>query len=361
MIVCFIGTRAQLIKMAPIILRLEQRGIPLRLVLTGQHRETMVQLLKDFGIRSEPRRLYDGAEITGLIQMGLWFLRSLWRCLWDHGEFLPRDFNGTDIILVHGDTMSTLLGALAGKLKGFKVAHIEAGLRSHNLFHPFPEEITRLAVSRLADLAYCPGEWAYRNLDGTAAKRIDTLRNTLADALEHARQSCSGPPPAFGGRTFGIASIHRFESISSKTRLTAIVGMIEEAALTCPIVFVLHPSTRKKMNRFDLMSRLEGNANIAVTERMGYVDFVKLMQMARFVITDGGGNQEELSYLGIPTLLMRRATERQEGLGTTAVLGNFDRNILRRFLDELPDHKHKHDEASVSASNIVVEHLLQCC
>ena len=357
MIVCLIGTRAQLIKMAPIILRMEQRGLPVHLILSGQHRETMDRLLDDFGIRSVPIRLYNGREITGLVQMAAWFVRCLWRCIRDRGEFLPRGQCGNDIMLVHGDTMSTLLGALAGKLKGFKVAHIEAGLRSHHLFHPFPEELTRLAVARLSDLAFCPGEWAYRNLEGTDTKRIDTQQNTLVDALALAQRSPGGPPHPFHGKPFGIASIHRFENIFSKGHLTTIVNMIGEAAQNYPIVFVLHPSTRKKMLAFGLLQRLENHPRIVLADRMGYVDFVKLMQMAYFVITDGGGNQEELSYLGIPTLLMRKATERREGMGTTAVLSNFDRDVLRRFLDELPSRRCEREQTVASPSDVVVAHL----
>src|SRR5207253_1313520 len=97
---------------------------------------------------------------------------------------------------------------------------------------------------------------------------------------------------------FGIASIHRFENIFNEAQLARVVSMIETAAARFPIVFVLHPSTRKKLTQFGLMGRLENNPNIEMAARMGYVEFVRLMQGTRFVLTDGGGNQEELSYLG---------------------------------------------------------------
>lgn len=357
MIVCFIGTRAQLIKMAPVMLEMELRGLRYRLVLTGQHQETMPELLANFGIRTQPVHLYQGKEITGVVQMGAWFLRCLWKTLREGGRFLPRYQGGQDVVLVHGDTMSTLLGALAGRLRGFRVAHVEAGLRSRNLFHPFPEELTRLAVSRLAHLAFCPGEWASSNLARSRARRIDTRHNTLIEALAIALAAPHVSPPPFTAETFGIASIHRFENIFSKPRLTGIVTMIEKAAKHSPMVFVLHPSTRGKLGQFGLMERLQGNSRIELVPRMGYVEFVRLLEKARFVITDGGGNQEELSYLGIPTLLMRKTTERLEGMDTTARLCGYDEAVLSDFLACLPDRRQATESASTSPARIIVDEL----
>ncbi|HYD82317.1 MAG TPA: UDP-N-acetylglucosamine 2-epimerase [Paucimonas sp.] len=359
MIICFIGTRAQLIKMAPIILRLEERRAPLHLVFTGQHQETMAQLMADFGIRTVPLQLYDEQEITGLVQMAGWFVRCLWRCLREAERFLPRSPRGNDAILVHGDTMSTLLGALAGKLRRMKVAHIEAGLRSRNIFHPFPEELTRLAVSRLSDLAFCPGRWACDNLESSSALRIDTHQNTLIEALALALNASPGEPaPALLPEgAFGIASIHRFENIFNKRRLTQIIDLIEVAANRYPIVFVLHPATRKKVAKFGLLARLEMHPRIRLVPRMGYIDFVKLMRQSTFVITDGGGNQEELSYLGVPTLLMRKATERQEGIGTTATLCNFDHTALHEFLAGLESGRKPGAAPEVSPTAIIIDGL----
>jgi UDP-N-acetylglucosamine 2-epimerase (non-hydrolysing) len=357
LITCFIGTRAQLIKMAPVILEMERRSMPMHLVLTGQHKETMEQLLGDFGIRTAPIHLYQGKEITGVVQMATWFLKCLWECVQAGDRFLPRSNAGNDVVLVHGDTVSTLLGAIAGRVRGLKVAHIEAGLRSRNLLHPFPEELTRLAVSRLSHLAFCPGEWAYENAARYQAVRVDTQHNTLIEALSIALASPHAPSAPFGGEDFGIASIHRFENIFSKTRLTSIVGMIEQAAERYPLAFVLHPSTRKKLAQAALLPRLEGNPRVTLLPRMGYVEFVRLMQQSRFVITDGGGNQEELSYLGIPTLLMRKATERKEGMDTTAILCGYDRAVLADFLAELPDRPTRPQAPAVSPTQIIVDEL----
>jgi len=338
MITCLIGTRAQLIKMAPVLLEIERRNLPLNLVFSGQHHETMDQLIDDFGIATIPHYLYRGKEITGIVQMTVWFLRCLFRSLRFPSQLMPTQKSERDVILVHGDTFSTLLGAVAGRLRGVDVAHIEAGLRSHNIFHPFPEELTRLAVFRLSRLSFCPGGWACGNMIGYSSKVINTDHNTLLDAL---RLMLTFPRhiAATFDQEYGIASIHRFENIFNRARLEHIVALIEQAAAHYPMAFVMHPATRKKLAYFGLLAKLEQNPRIKLLPRMGYADFVQLMLGAQFVITDGGGNQEELSYLGIPTLLMRKATERQEGMDTTATLCNYDESVLVEFLSKIQQPK----------------------
>jgi len=359
MISCFIGTRAQLIKMAPVILEIEKRGLPFNLVFTGQHEETMEQLLNDFGIHAARSYLYRGKEITGIVQMGIWFVRCLWKCLHESDKFVP-DSSANGIILVHGDTFSTLLGAIVGRLRGITVAHIEAGLRSGNIFHPFPEELTRRAIFRLSDLAFCPGTWSYDNMKKYRAKRVNSGQNTLLDALAVALAVSKKTTSPFPMNTFGIVSLHRFENIFYSRRLTQIISLLEKAADQYPLIFVLHPATRKKLAQFDLLSKLENNPRIKLLPRMGYVEFVKLMKGARFVITDGGSNQEELSYLGIPTLLMRKATERQEGLATTATLCPYDEQILKRFLQNLPDLPSVAPAINADSPSEIIVDYLEC-
>lgn len=335
MITVLLGTRAQLIKMAPVILELENRGWQPQLIMTGQHKETMDRLLEDFGIRTQPSRLYDGPEVTSIKRVIPWFLRCLWRLLKDAKQLFPAR-GGKGVVLVHGDTFSTLLGALAGKLTGQRVGHIESGLRSFRMFHPFPEELTRLAVFRLTDLAFCPDDWALSNLKGYRAHAINTQGNTLIDALRLALDIGKPLPLVPPARNFGVVSLHRFENIFKRERLLDILALIEEAACRYPLVFVLHPATRRNLEKFGLYERLAGNPRFQLWPRMGYFEFVSLLRRSAFVITDGGSNQEELSYLRKPTLLMRCATERQEGLGDNVVLCEYKREKVVAFVDGLP-------------------------
>ena len=342
--------------MAPILCEMEQNSLPFRLILTGQHEETIDQLLMEFGIETTPEKLHQGKEISGVMQMGGWFIHCLWLCLTQSKTLFSASTQIDNVILVHGDTISTLLGAIIGKILGFRVAHIEAGLRSKNLFHPFPEELTRLAVFRLSSISFCPGQWACNNLSRYRTERIDTRHNTLIDALAIALQESSMEPVHSSGN-YGVVSIHRFENIFSISRLTKIVELIEKAAESYPLIFVLHPSTRKKIVEYNLLERIEKNPQIKVVARMGYIHFVGLMKNASFVISDGGGNQEELSYLGVPTLLMRKATERQEGLNHTATLCCYEESQLILFLSRLSSARHSFKRPSLSPTKIIVNRL----
>jgi len=339
--------------MAPILCEMERRRIPFRLILTGQHEETIAQLLAEFGLQTPPYVLHRGKEISGIMQMGKWFLHCLWRCISQAKVLFGSD--SENVILVHGDTISTLLGAVIGRILGFKVAHIEAGLRSNDLFHPFPEELTRLAVFRLSDISFCPGKWAYDNLTNYRTERVDTHHNTLFDALAIALQKPSDMESTSGN--YGVVSIHRFENIFNISRLTDIIALIEKAAESYQLVFVLHPATKRKLIEYNLMQRIEQNPMVITKNRMGYVDFIHLIKNSVFVISDGGGNQEELSYLGIPTLLMRKATERQEGLDKLTMLCSYEEKNLTLFLSKLSSARQPFHPLPLSPTQIIVDYL----
>src|SRR5690606_34966491 len=131
---------AQMIKMAPVMVALTEAGIAYNYIATGQHRDTMEELHQNFNLKRPDIVLYDGPDVTGIFAMFLWMSRVLIRTLRDHSQIFGKDRNG--VVLVHGDTFSTLLGAIMGKLARLKVAHVESGLRSFNWFNPFPEELT---------------------------------------------------------------------------------------------------------------------------------------------------------------------------------------------------------------------------
>lgn len=353
MIICVIGTRAQLIKMAPVLRELERRSVPYRFYLTGQHETTIDDLIAEFQIRTTPVRLAR-QEVAGLLAMAVWAPMTLMRL----SHAWPIAPKGTRaIVLTHGDTFTTVIAALVGRIKGARVAHIEAGLRSFNLLHPFPEELTRLAVFRLSDISFCPNDWAAGNMAGRATEVVNTRGNTLLDALEFA---CSQQTNLVAtAERYGIVSIHRFENIFNEKRLRNIVRLLEIASATANLKFVLHPATRQKLERHGLLGSLEKMNRVSLIDRMGYLRFVSLLRGAAFVITDGGSNQEELSYLGVPTFLMRRKTERTEGLGENIVLGNYSEPELRRFLNELAALRRPPTPIRGSPSAIVVDYLVK--
>lgn len=357
MITCLIGTRAQLIKMAPILRELEARKYSYHLVLTGQHNETMDELLTQFKVITKPVRLREGVDITGIGQMATWFVRALVALMSRRAELMGTTRN---VFVVHGDTFSTLLGAVAGRFFGAQVAHVESGLRSFNLFHPFPEELTRIAVFRLANMAYCPNSWAVENLKRYSLEKINCRQNTLLDSVRFAIAQPPHEQSSCEVELYGVVSIHRFENIFNRNQFSKILDLLELMALNRPLIFVLHPATRKKLEQFNLMDRITGNPRFIPRSRMGYIPFLQLLTNSSFVVTDGGSNQEELSYLGIPTLLMRRATERTEGLESNVFLSNFDEKIVRAFLNNL--QRVPRIDLSVedtAPSKMIVDHLIR--
>lgn len=358
MIIIYIGTRAQLIKMAPIIKEIELRKFRFTLIFTGQHKETMAQLVQQFEIESKIDFIYKGEEITGIIQMSRWFIYCLRKCKKNPDKFVPKGKIGETIILVHGDTFSTLLGALLGKIFNIKVGHVEAGLRSFNIFHPFPEELTRLFTFRLSSIAFCPGEWACNNIKKYNLTRIDTVYNTLIDSVRLVLEKPM-PQNSKKKREYAVCSIHRFENIFNKKRLAKIVYLINEISSHYSIFFVLHPSTKKKLLDYQLLKKLQSNSNVELLPRMGYVEFIQLVREAQFVITDGGSNQEELSYMQKPTLLMRKHTERQEGIDTTVTLCAYDEMVVRDFLSNLSQTDCEILLPAVSPSRLIVDNLIK--
>lgn len=359
--VIIVGTRAQLVKMAPVLRELEARKSEFRLVFTGQHHETMQALLDDFGIEAEPVWLRQGQEADKMSKIIPWFFGTVWRLAVSRRTLLRDDEGARGIVVVHGDTLSTLAGALAGRLNRCQVAHVESGLRSFSLREPFPEELTRVTVFRLTDTAYCPGQWAAGNMSRHRVEVVDTGANTLLDAVRYARGRATDPVSVGSKGPYCVASVHRFENLRSDARLGAILDMILDIAETRRVVFVLHPATRARLKRSGRLGALRASPGMELRERMGYVEFLGLLARAEFVVTDGGSNQEELSYLGIPTLVVRERSERQEGLGSNAELLPANRDMAWR--ESLATIKARQvteaeDFWDCHPSRVVVDHLL---
>ncbi|QAU25139.1 hypothetical protein EO087_15035 [Dyella sp. M7H15-1] len=311
-----IGTRAQLIKVAPVVVECEKRGMLTTLLMTGQHKETMRDLLEEFSITSRQVEAFPASERLTIRSLLRW-LPQAYRGLERQLKQL-RQPNIEQYVLVHGDTLSTLLGAFAARRCDARVVHLESGLTSGRLFNPFPEEICRRLVFRMTDVAMCPDTRAAMYMrNHHKAQVVDTGGNTIVDAVNLACVS-----DAWDGvrSTYLVASLHRFQNIYNTRRLRYLVDLIIRLAENNPVHFVLHPATRKRLDAEGLMVELAENKNVKLLPRMGYRDFLRLAAGATCVLTDGGSNQEELAALGVPTLVMREYTERQDGLGGNAIM-----------------------------------------
>ncbi len=333
-IIVILGTKAQYIKTAPILRELDSRGIPYWLVYTGQHSETFDILETAFGTRKPDLNLVPNNEADTHLSFLGWCLRFWWAVV---RQLARRTWRGVDIGLVHGDTASTLFGAWAIRMMGARVAHVEAGLRSSRLLEPFPEEIIRRLVSRLTAIHFAPDQSSVENLRKMKGRIVDTGGNTLRDALNMALAQIGGLPKSGGQGGYAVVSMHRSENLSSRETFDMLMDEVIAAASQLPIKFVLHPATRARMVSTGWERRLQAVKGLDLMNRMDYPDFVRLLLGSRFLMTDGGSNQEEAAMLGLPTLLLRRATERSDGLGDSVTLSNLDPHAIRSFVGHAKD------------------------
>lgn len=355
MIYIVIGTKAQLIKMAPVMVELKKRNIPYRYISTGQHLETIEEILCNFSLSGPDVTLYQKGDVVSLKSMFVWSLIVLFKSIFKKRSVFGRQPSKKDFLLVHGDTLSTLLGAFMGRLARVKVVHVESGLRSFNYLHPFPEELTRVLTFRLAHVMFCPDEFSVSNISRIKGEVINTFGNTLYDSWRYFGDSMA--QTARDNEAFGVVSLHRYENFKSRATAEKIVSLIEVVAENHTLRFVMHKPTERALKRYDLVSRLEGNKNISFMSRMSYFDFMILLQQASFLVSDGGSNQEECFYMGKPLLLLREKTERNEGLGKNCLLSCFSPGAVRQFSLNVEEYRQEPYVAQVSPSSIIVNRL----
>lgn len=360
MIYFIIGTKAQLIKIAPIMVELSRRGLPYKYYSTGQHKETMEQIHDEFGIRGPDDYLAKSEDVVTVKGIIIWFLRLIVKAAFKNRRLFPDDNDDKkDVVMVHGDTLSTLVGALVGRRNHCRVAHVESGLRSGNVFDPFPEEITRRLVFRIADIFFCPGEWAVANLPSKNKIIVNTYENTLRDALRLAVEGRGRGlfSDVFEGQAFGVVSIHRTENIISRYRVERFVIIIENVAKRYPLLVVMHEATREALRKTGYLDRIERNRGIKTTPRVGYFDFIELLNRSAFVISDGGSNQEECFYLGKPVALLRDRTERREGVGQNCIVTGYSNDKIQDFVGDLEQYRGTWEPWSYSPASLLVDEL----
>ena len=348
-----IGTRAQLIKMAPLMALMQKQGIEYEFVYTAQHKETINRILEDFQVKDPDKTLYNRSEANTITKFvgwaGIMFLKALRP---------KRIFSNKGIVLTHGDTATTAWAAIVGKFAGCEVAHIESGLRSFNFLKPFPEELMRWITLHFSDIYFCPNDWAISNLKKYKGHKINLGANTLYDTVQTALNS--NTKIEVPTEKFAVVSIHRYENIFTKKLEQIIIPLLEKIAdQGFILVFVLHPSTHAvlKKNNMRLYKRLESNKSFLLKKRYPYSEFINLLNDSEFVITDGGSNQEELSYLGKPTLLFRDVTERIEGLDENVIISHFDEEIIMEFVKNYKNRQTPFKKAEKSPSQIIVNYL----
>jgi UDP-N-acetylglucosamine 2-epimerase (non-hydrolysing) len=322
------GTRPEAIKLCPIIryMRAADAGLEVRVAVTAQHRAMLDQVLDCFAVRPD----YD----LNLMTPGQTLAEITARVLSALDPILGRE--SPVMAVVQGDTTTTMAGALAAFYRGIPVAHVEAGLRTGDLAHPFPEEMNRLVTARVAGLHFAPTERARGNLlaEGIAGEHIFVTGNSgidavlhVADALGQGRLHPQAWPWLDSSKKLVVVTAHRRESFGGG------IERICDALATLaqrPDVQVVYPVHRNPNVLDPVTLRLDGLPNLVLIEPVEYVSFVDLMRRAYLIITDSGGIQEEAPSLGKPVLVMRERTERPEAVeaGTVKLVGTDVRKIL---------------------------------
>jgi UDP-N-acetylglucosamine 2-epimerase (non-hydrolysing) len=252
-----------------------------------------------------------------------------------------------DWVMVVGDVNSTLACALVCVKLGVKVAHVEAGLRSRD--RTMPEEINRLLTDQIADLLFTPSADADENLraEGIPSERIRLVGNVMIDSLhkhlERSRQSAIKDQLGLPDRSYAVLTLHRPSNVDDPATFGRIVEALEKISEQLPVVFPVHPRTRKTIGELGLDERIEKLRNLRVIDPLGYLDFLSLYSGARLVLTDSGGIQEETSVLGIPCLTLRENTERPITVtqGTNTIVGTDPEKIIAAALSALNETSKK--------------------
>jgi UDP-N-acetylglucosamine 2-epimerase (non-hydrolysing) len=369
MVITFYGTSAELIKMYGIIKNLP-RDQQL-LICTSQQHAGLQKVHKQLEIEPDVYLAtgWKGNDVANMKQM-------LGLMLKVHGSFASqftslkrqikshdREHNTKSIVLVHGDTLTTVVGAYLGRTLNLPVAHIEAGLRSGSWKNPFPEELDRRIVAKIARIHFAPNDLAEENLRNESAKGelINTTFNTAKDAIEQSDRFVSdGYADLKLPDQYCLVLLHRTELLENRQSLESILKTIRDHAdKQKHIVFTMHTTTSERIKSYGFEHYLE-HPYIRIIPKQPYFDFMAIVKAADYIVTDGGGLQEDSFFLGIPVIVHRERTERQEGLGFNASISKMDVSKVAEFLD---DHKDKKDLQGLadetSPSKVVTDYLFR--
>jgi len=361
MIIIIYGTSGELIKIAPLIKSLKKDTF--LSINTAQQPSQLRAICDEAGILEPTITVADGhkgQELSKIWHVGLWLPRVTLNLIRRNQEIrrIAKSDGCKPVVLVHGDTITTVIGAIYGRLNGFQVAHIEAGLRSHDWRNPFPEELDRMIVSKIARLHYAPGDTPARNLklSHTKGRIINTKLNTVLDSIALAREKPAKIDELPVPTVYGLVSIHRNELMAQPLILKQLIETINEYASKLPLVFLDHPVTKARLTELEY-DTLFTNKDLIRIPKQSYYRFMSLLANSDFVVTDSGGLQEESAYINKPCLLHRLATERDEGLGQNVVLSKFDDVVVREFLEAPSKYIGTKADKKVSPTKIITDSL----
>lgn len=320
------GTRPEAIKMAPIYHKLKENNIETKVILTGQHKEMLNQVLNIFDIK-EDYNLNIMKQNQSLSELTSRLIKKL-------DEIIKNE--SFDYILVQGDTTSAFVGALVGFYNKVPICHVEAGLRTGDIYSPFPEEANRKLIGSLTQIHFTPTNITKENLEkeNYKPKNIIITGNTVIDALKWVKENKKKELKQIEkkyelkNKKYILMTMHRRENIGEplKNVLRAVKKYLEKK----PNIFLLFPMHMNPNVRDIIFEELKDLKNKILTEPAGYLEFISFMDNCEYIMTDSGGVQEEAPTLGKPTLVLRDTTERPEALigGTAKLIGTSEQKVL---------------------------------
>ncbi len=354
------GTRPEVIKLAPVVREAERRGVTTIVISTSQHRELLDLSLKvfelkpdiDLDIMTPNQDLFD-VTVKGLEGLKGALLRSK-----------------PDVVLAQGDTTTVFAAALSSFYLRIPFGHVEAGLRTYKLFEPFPEEVNRQMVARIASWHFAPTRLAKENLEREkVVGRIVVTGNTVVDALEMIKPLLSSltPPPSLrdlSDRGYVLVEVHRRENFGRP--MVEVLEAVKALSERLPVVFPAHlnPNVQKAIDE----AGVRGSERITIIPPADYLTMLWLISKAKLIITDSGGIQEEAPSFYTPVLVTRNVTERPEGvsIGVIKVVGTEKSRIIEEALRIIEDRgiherlkNYPNPYGDGKASHRIVEALLE--
>lgn len=337
-----VGTRPEIIKMAPVVFECAKRKVPFAIIHSGQHytRSMDSVFFEQMGLPKPARRLRVGSDSRE---------RQVMRAAAAlEGAFASED---PPAVLVQGDTNTVLAGALAAQKLGIRLGHVEAGLRSGDW--KMPEEFNRTVADHVSDMLFAPTAHSASNLRREGVRgRVWVTGNTVVDSV---MQNLGRAAPAPAGRYF-LASLHRQESVDDGPTLAGIMSALGEIgrAHGVPVILPLHPRSKKMARKFSVST-----GGVCVREPAGYLEFLGLERGAALILTDSGGVQEEACVLGVPCVTMRESTERPETVraGANTVAGTTEKGIAEAAARALEPRRWKNPLGDGRASGRILDAL----
>ena len=336
-----LGTRPEAIKLIPVYLELKKRGAAVSLISTGQHQSMLDQIFQFFGIRPDVSLevMVHNQTLSGLTAR---LTNTLQECF-EVGKY--------DMVLVQGDTTTAMVASLVAYYNHLAIAHVEAGLRTYNKYSPFPEEINRQIIGRIADYHFAPTKFAESILKTEQARGVHTVGNTVIDSLLFCLEKVTKLEDCYKEKFSLLEKYEKLVLITGHRResfgkgFDEICQAIKELSQNYPHVLFyypvhLNPNVKNKV--YDILADIP---NVYLGEPLPYDELVYLMSRSFIILTDSGGIQEEAPSLNVPVLVMRETTERPEGIeaGCSKLVGTDRQRIVESFAEliDMPDKYHQ--------------------